>query len=200
MRYNRGMRFAALVFLLGCGKSHNEGLPPATDWATDDVTGGAKVQPPAASDDPHAGMLEDDPHAGVEGAPPLTGGDEIEAEDVAGHAPPQPADPATLIKGTLKLSPKLAGRIKPDGVIYLMVKTPGADGKPTGSALSVERLVWNGNGQPFELSGATGEVLVVARYDQDGEATKEQPGDVIGIARVKPPADKVVVELDTVVP
>lgn len=40
---------------------------------------------------------------------------------------------------------------------------------------------------------------MIARYDQDGEGTSSQPGDVIGMARVKVPADNVVIELSTVV-
>ncbi len=213
------MRFAVVGLLIAaCSSKTTDGLPPATDWSADDPTTSAPPQQPGAKRaNPHEGVPGapeiddegDDPHRDVPGAPPLQGGappvedDEGEVEeDPPAHVsvtPDQPADPAHRVRGVLKVSKIVASRLKPDGVIYLMAKLPDASGKPTGSALAVDRSTWKSDGQAFELGGASGEVLVIARYDQDGEGTSAQPGDVIGMARVKVPADNVVIELSTVV-
>ena len=44
----------------------------------------------------------------------------------------------------------------------------------------------------------TGDVVVTARYDQDGDALSKQPGDISGSIRVKIPADNVTLTLDDV--
>jgi hypothetical protein len=46
----------------------------------------------------------------------------------------------------------------------------------------------------------TGDVVLMARVDQDEDAGSRQPGDVTGQVRVKVPADKVTVTFDTVLP
>jgi hypothetical protein len=48
-----------------------------------------------------------------------------------------------------------------------------------------------------ELSG---DVVVMARYDQDSDAMTKEPGDVTGQLRVKVPANDVKLSLDTVLP
>lgn len=204
----------ALVAISACGsKGSTEGLPPASDWNTDDPTLGAAAprlegaKPP----NPHEGVpgappLGDEP---LEGAPELAEGDQAGGEEAAFEEPPahnidvssdQPIDPAHRVRGTLKVAKAVADRVKPDGVVYLMAKLPGPDGKPTGTAMAVDRLSWKADGQAFELGGASGEVLVIARYDQDADGMTAQPGDVIGMARVKVPADNVVIELSSIVP
>ncbi len=204
------------LLLAACGSKTTDGLPPATDWSADDPTTAAPPQQPQGGmkrANPHEGVPGapeiddegDDPHRGVEGAPPLQGNaptEDEEIEEPPAHisvTPDQPADPAHRVRGVIKVSKTVASRLKPDGVIYLMAKTPDASGKPSGTAMAVDRLTWKSDGQRFELGGATGEVLVIARYDQDGEGTSAQPGDVIGMVRVKVPADNVVIELSTVV-
>jgi hypothetical protein len=214
------MRLVLVALLFGCGNGRaSGGLPPATDWATDDPTGGAvapdRPHAPAHNPhgDPHAGVPgapgfgaasagQGDPHAGVPGAPPLgdTGGVDFEEPPVHGDViPDQPSNPARRVRGILRVGTKAAGRLKPDGVIFLMAKLPDAAGQPTGAALAVDRTFWKSDGQAFELGGASGEVLVIARYDQDGDGSTTEPGDVIGMARVRVPADNVVIELATVV-
>jgi hypothetical protein len=203
-------RFVILgVLLAACGnKSSNEGLPPASDWNTDDPAMGMPAPPTGVKPpNPHEGVegapdIEDDPHRGVEGAPPLNQEEQAVDEepqhiDVGSD---QPIDPAHRVRGTIKLAKAIADRVKPGGAVFLMAKLPGPDGKPTGSAMAVERESWVSDGQPFELGGATGEVLVIARYDQDEDGITAQPGDVIGMTKVKVPADNVVIELSTVVP
>ncbi len=46
----------------------------------------------------------------------------------------------------------------------------------------------------------TGDVVVIARYDQDGDAISKQPGDVLGQLHVTVPAENVVLTLDNVLP
>lgn len=186
------IRFILVGSLLAaCGnKGDHEGLPPATDWAADPGLGSAAPQPAP------------DPHEGVAGAPEQREAivEELQVEEGIDISSDQPIDPAHRVRGVLKLAKAVADRVKPDGIIYLMAKQPDAAGKPTGTAIAVDRLNWKGDGQSFELGGATGDVLVIARYDQDEDGITTEPGDVVGMARVKVPADNVVIELSTIVP
>lgn len=206
------MRFAiALVLFAACSKSSaSDGLPPATDWATGDP--GVGMAPPVPQQAmPSKGHGGRDVHEGVEGAPPLTDdqqqmpNDQTHAfaqqgDDQPQHGQNAPADPNKRIRGVFKASPKVADKLKPDGAIFIIVKKPDATGQPTGSALAVDRVTWKTAGQGFELGfeDVTGEVLVTARYDQDGDASTKEVGDVTGLVRVKIPADNVVLELDTI--
>ena len=91
--------------------------------------------------------------------------------------------------------------------MFVVVKRADKDGNPTGSPLAVDKLTWNKDELQFELTEKqamvggtelTGEVIVTARYDQDGDALSKAAGDVVGQAKVKLPADKVVIWLDTI--
>ncbi|MGN6104524.1 MAG: c-type cytochrome biogenesis protein CcmI/CycH [Kofleriaceae bacterium] len=215
--------------LAGCGKKANEGLPPATDWQSGDSAAGMAQRDPqkpkAASGqgDPHAGF--GDPHAGVPGAPPIGGGEDPHA-GMGGnpHAgggvdvtqlglqspdPSRPIDPSRRVKGVLKVHPSAKGKVAAGGAIFLIVKRADANGAPSGPPLAVEKVSWVNDAMPFELTEAnamvagtelTGDVIVSARYDQDSDAISKQPGDVTGQVRVKVPADKVELVLDTVLP
>ncbi len=186
----------ASTLLAACGtKGSTDGLPPATDWNIDLGVGSA-VAP--AQEAPRM-----NPHEGVPGAPAVDDEAAPQEEQVVEEgidSSDQPIDPAHRVRGMLKLAKAVADRVKPEGIIYLMAKTPDAAGKPTGTAMAVDRLNWKGDGQAFELGGATGDVLVIARYDQDEDGMTTQPGDVVGMARVKVPADNVVIELSTITP
>lgn len=204
------MRVLAVLAVAACGGGDGpEGLPPSTSWAEDPAAGTERPDLPRARMggdviDPHRGVPgapplgdDDDPHRGVPGAPALSPGD----DEPSVHVDPQPApNPATRVRGTLKLGTAATGKVRADGVIFLMAKTPDAAGKPTGSALAIERYLWQADGMAFEMGGASGEVLVIARYDQDGDGSTVEPGDVIGMTRVKVPADGVVITLDTIAP
>ena len=201
-----GLRAWAFVLIatFGCKKKSHEGLPPAPDFHQNNADISAMQRPEAVqppSDDPHAGMNVDEGD-----------GDEME-EGSTGQLPPghpDPTanahattsnDPALRIKGVLKVSPKLKDRLKPGAVVFLFVKTVGGDGKPAGAPVAVDRLDWTADGEAFELgSTVPGEVFVMARFDQDGDAMKAQPGDVTAQVKVKVPADKVELTLDTIVP
>jgi hypothetical protein len=91
--------------------------------------------------------------------------------------------------------------------VFVIVKRAGDDGTPQGPPLAVEKLTWSNNELPFELTEKqamiagtelTGDVVVSARYDQDGDAISKQPGDIAGSVRVKVPADNVQLTLDDV--
>ncbi|MEO8700272.1 MAG: hypothetical protein ABI867_09520 [Kofleriaceae bacterium] len=247
---------AAVVFLVACSKSTQDGLPPATEWQTGEpgaATGGAMPNKPRGvpSSDPHAGMLngtEDDsggdPHAGVPGAPPMGGGqaqpidphagvpgappigagatahsdpnnphgDVGAAVDVTslGFSSPDPnraIDPGKRVRGTIKLDAKIRDRVKPGAAVFLMIRRAGPDGKPTGMPLAVDKVTWGGDALAFELSEKqamvsvtqlTGDVVVMARFDQDTDALTKQPGDVTGMTRTTIPSDNVAVTLDTI--
>jgi hypothetical protein len=167
------------------------GIPPASSGMS---AGGA---------DPHAGMDMTDPHGGSSGGVDVS---------KLGLPPPDPnrkIDPTHRVAGIIKVHPRAKDKVKPNGAIFLMVKRPGPDGQPMGSPLAVDRVTWTQDGMAFELTEAqamvagtelTGDVIMMARYDQDSDAISKQPGDVTGQMKVKIPADKLVLTLDTVLP
>jgi hypothetical protein len=125
-----------------------------------------------------------------------------------GGATPAPAPPPAntaapaagsdhVIEGTLLL-PSSAG----SGVAIFIVAKPVTGGVP----LAVAKLVYAGGGSiAFHLddndtleSGATlvGDVVVTARYDQDGDAITKQPGDLVGSASVHVPAHAISIHVD----
>lgn len=162
-------------------------------------------------DDPQPGGTGGDPHAGVVGAPPIGGGGAATTDVTKmGLSAPdrnRAIDPTHRIRGVLKLDAKAKDRLKVDGAIFVIAKHPDANGQPAGPPLAVDKLTWTKDGMAFELTEAqamvagtelTGDVVVMARYDQDSDAMTKQPGDVMGMTRVKVPADNVVLSLDTI--
>lgn len=159
---------------------------------------------------PHQGMkmggAENNPHAGMD----MSGGG-VDVSKLGGLAPdPNRAiDPAHHIRGLLKIHPKAADRAKAGTAIFLIVKAADAAGQPTGTPLAVDKLTWTGKDLPFELTEGqamiagtqlTGDVVITARYDQDGDAISKQPGDITGQLRVKVPSENANLFLDTVLP
>jgi len=150
-----------------------------------------------------------DPHAGLDMSG--GGGGSIDVTQL-GLAAPDPArkiDPSRRVKGMLRATPRTKDRLKAGGAVFLVIRRAGTDGQPTGSPLAVEKLMWSGDAIPFELTEAnamsagtelSGDVVVMARYDQDSDAITKQSGDVAGQARTKVPADKLDVMLDTLLP
>jgi hypothetical protein len=95
------------------------------------------------------------------------------------------------------------------GVIFISVRKAGPDGNPVGAPIAVERLTISGWPTPFQLTeanamiggtGFAGDVVVMARYDQDSDAISKQPGDVTGQVKATIPADKLEIVLDKVLP
>jgi hypothetical protein len=167
---------------------------------------------------PHAGLGMGDPsnpHAGLDmdgdGEPdnPHGGGTDVTKLGLAAPDPDRPIDPSHRIAGTITIDPKTRAKLTPGTSVFLTAKRAGADGEPSGPPLAVEKLSWAGDGMAFELTEAqamtagtdlSGEVVVMARYDQDSDALSRQPGDVTGQVRVKIPAEHVKLTLDTVLP
>ncbi len=167
---------------------------------------------------PHAGLDMGDPsnpHAGLDmngdGEPdnPHGGGTDVTKLGLEAPDPDRPIDPSHRIAGTIGVDPKAKDKLKPGTSVFLIVKRAGADGAPSGPPLAVDKLTWTGDGMAFELTEAqamvagtdlSGDVVVMARYDQDSDALSRQPGDVTGQVRVKIPAEHVKLMLDTVLP
>ncbi|HEU0037083.1 MAG TPA: hypothetical protein VFQ53_41015 [Kofleriaceae bacterium] len=195
-------------------------VAPSNDPHAGMDIGRGEAEDEDSGDDPHGGMFGGDPggdpHAGVPGAPPIPGGGgggampptvDVTQLGLSSPDPNRAIDPNRRIRGTLKVHPKAKDKLKPGAAIFLIVKRPGPDGQPAGSPLAVDKLTWSADGMAFELTERqamvagtelTGEVIVMARVDQDSDAITKQPGDVTGMTRVKIPADGVVLELDTV--
>jgi hypothetical protein len=208
----------------------NQGTPQPPPGAANPHAGGDQNLPPPNvvdenGQDPHAGLrgappagIVDenghDPHAGLApGASPHGAGGPagMDTSTMGALAPDpnRPIDPAHHIRGLIKVGPKAVANAKSGGAIFLIVKQADATGQPTGTPLAVDKLTWNGKDLPFEMTEGqamikgtqlVGDVVVTARYDQDGDAISKQPGDITGQLRVKIPADNVSVVLDTVLP
>ncbi len=196
-------------------------MPAANDWQgslgpDDDPHAGVMTPGPSAAD-PHAGLdmggAGGDPHAGLDigGA----GGDPHAGLDIGGaggdpHAAPAAPDPQTAVSGAVAVAPALASTLPAGGVLFMSVRPAGADGQPAGMPMAVEVYPQASFPQAFTLSGGNqmvagagtmgGEVVIMARWDQDGDAGTKQPGDVTGMTRARVPATGLSIILDTVLP
>jgi hypothetical protein len=207
----------ALIAVVGCSRKKADGLAPGSSWQADPSAMAPDDNTPLA---PHGGTGPVNPHEGLDMS--QVGGGQGETEDPhagmaggnvdvtkTGLVPPDPnrkIDTTKYIRGTLTVDPKAAEHVTDGGAVFLVVKRPGPDGKPSGTPLAVEKMSWK-NGEGFELTDQqamvagtelTGEVIVTARFDHDGDALSKQPGDVSGSARVTLPAENVKLVLDTV--
>lgn len=195
----------AILAFAGCSDKHREGgLPPAKEWNSASGSGAAKPpqNPHAATDDnPHAGL---DPHAGMGSGSPDVGAMGLPAPD-----PNRPIDPSHRVKGVITIPPKAAAGAKSGATVFIIVKRADASGAAMGPPLAVDKLTWNKAELAFEVTERqamiagtqlTGDVVVTARYDQDGDALSKQPGDIVGQIRVTIPAENVKLVLDQVMP
>jgi hypothetical protein len=219
------MRWIAFALVLaaaaGCSRDKkSEGLPPAKEWGAD-PTGGADMNTPRAQapanphagmgmdpNNPHGGMGTDpnNPHAGMQ-MPPGGGGTDVSQLGLPAPDPSRPIDPTHHVKGKIEIDAKAKDRVKSGTAVFLKVQRADPSGTPSGPPLAVEKLTWQDGGLAFELSEANamiggtqlvGDVVVTARYDQDGDALSKQPGDVTGSVRVTIPAENVKLVLDTI--
>jgi hypothetical protein len=166
--------------------------------------------------DPHAGLNLGDlgdptnPHAGLDMSQGARGdGTDVTKLGLAAPDPDRAIDPSRRVAGMLTIDPKAKDRVKDGTAVFIVVKRAGPDGTPSGSPLAVDKLTWKAGGVPFELTDAqamvagtelSGDVVVMARYDQDSDAMTKEPGDVTGQLRVKVPAADIKLSLDTVLP
>jgi len=181
------------------------GIPPLDDkaLATAPINDHPEHAPQAANPaDPHAGLPPGHPaigggaQMGATGAPAAAGDEAATPGDI-------PFDPKSVISGTLALDPKLKGKVADGDVIYLVARSADQPGPP----LAVKRLTAGKFPMAFTLDGRdammagtkmSGKVTVSARVDKDGDAMTKNPGDVTGSKTVSVPANKVVLNLDTV--
>ncbi|HTL32829.1 MAG TPA: hypothetical protein VL326_06885 [Kofleriaceae bacterium] len=202
------------------GANPHAGMDMNNPHAGVDMSGGGGDLPPAkdwnGEGDPHAGLDMSggaNPHAGVDmsgGGNPhgAGGGVDVAKLGLPAPDPDRKIDPSHTVKGVIRVHAKAKSRVAAGGAIFLIVKRADATGAATGTPLAVDKLTWDKDEIPFEVSEKnamvggtelTGDVIVTARYDQDGDALSKEPGDVVGSAHVKIPADKVVVTLDDVI-
>ena len=218
---------ACVVTAAGCSKKTQDGLPPATEWQTAPANAAAdepvpQFTPPPGMvrrpQNPHTGLDmggdgdPSNPHAGLDmggGNPHTGGGTDVTKLGLSAPDPDRPIDPSHRIAGTITVDAKAKAQVQSGTSVFLVVKRAGADGQPSGPPLAVDKLTWSGDGMAFELTeeqamvagtDLAGDVVVMARYDQDSDALSKQPGDVTGQVKVKIPADHVVLVLDTVLP
>jgi cytochrome c-type biogenesis protein CcmH len=129
-----------------------------------------------------------------------------EARKLAGIA----AQPG--VRGTVRLSPKLKGQVKPDDTVFVFARAAPSDGTQ-GPPMPLAAFKARVSDLPMEfnlndsmavvpglkLSGF-GKVIIGARVSKRGEA-KPQPGDLLGTSKpVANDARGVVVTIDRVVP
>jgi hypothetical protein len=185
--------------------------PPGMGGAKGNPHGGLDMSDPS---NPHAGLDMGDPsnpHAGLDMDDPSNphAGTDVTKLGLAAPDPDRTIDPSHRVAGTIVVDPKVKDRVKPGTSVFLIVKRAGPDGAPSGPPLAVDKLSWSNDGVPFELTDAqamvagtelTGDVVVMARYDQDSDALSKEPGDITGQVRVKIPAENVKLSLDTVLP
>jgi hypothetical protein len=185
--------------------------------------GGARI-------DPHAGVAGApqlgggggavDPHAGVPGAPQLGGGTGgggggggVDVADLGLPAPDpgRAIDPSKVLSGTVGLGAAHQGKVPAGSVIFLAVRAADpATGQGVGMPLATDKLVVGAAWPiPFRIDEAkamvggtafSGDVVVMARFDQDHEARSKEPGDIVGQVRATIPAQNLAITLDQVLP
>lgn len=130
------------------------------------------------------------------------------ASPTAPPVEPGPPIDGPYVRGEIRVHPKAASRVVANGTVFVLVKRVSADGSPTGIPIAANKLAW-ADPLPFTLATEHalvpdnepwGDVVVMARYDQDGDAATKEPGDVVGTTRAHAPADGVTVVLDDVLP
>lgn len=178
--------------------------------------------------DPHAGVAgapplgggsmgggAADPHAGIPGAPQMGGahggGVDVAAMGLPEPDPNRPIDPTKVLTGTVALGKAHAGKVPAGSVIFLAVRQADpSTGQGVGMPMATDKLVV-GASWPIAFridetkamiggTGFSGDVVVMARFDQDHEARSKQPGDIVGQVRATIPSGDLNITLDQVLP
>jgi len=220
--------FVVCALLAGCSgkKNPDHGLAPADDWGANQTGDQAPANPhdlpppmtgPMAkpSDDEELPDVVDEngnnPHAGLKRN--AQGGEQagVDVSKMGALAPDpnRPIDPTHRVTGTITISSKMADHAKPGTPLFVIVKQADKAGQPIGTPLAVDKLAWDGKPLAYDVTEGqamvngtqmTGDVVIIARYDQDGDAMSKQPNDIVGQVRVKVPAQNANITLDTLLP
>jgi hypothetical protein len=122
--------------------------------------------------------------------------------DAAQPEPPcvdQQADPKHVISGTITFADK-SNLVKGTAIFVSAKSVTG------GHMLAVDRVVYDGHDIAFELDDSksmiggvvlSGNVIVTALYDLDGDVLTREPGDRKGQAKVRVPANGVTIVIDS---
>lgn len=204
----------------------NAGLPAAQNWSAPQPAPSSAREHGGANDpsggmgmgggDPHAGMDMGgaDPHAGMDvgGDDPHAGMDMGGDPRMAAVQPPDPdraIDESKFLKGTITPTAETKDKFKVGATVFVSVKPidPNTD-EVIGAAVAVDKLTIVGSSSlEFHLTERnamragtefSGDVLVIAWVDSDGDAISKLPGDVQGQVKAKIPADGLTLSLDTV--
>ena len=217
------------VLLAGCSgkKTSDHGLPPAGDWGAEQAGGDQAPainphdNPPpmtgpmakqGGGDDELPDVVDENgnnPHAGLRRTTAGSGGPDVAQMGALAPDPNRPIDPTHRVTGTITLSAKLADKAKLGSPLFVIVKQADKSGQPVGTPLAVDKLAWDGKPLAYDVTEGqamvngtqmTGDVVIMARIDQDGDAISKQPNDIVGQVRVKVPAQNANITLDTLLP
>jgi hypothetical protein len=196
----------ACALAIGCEKkpapaaAPSGGIPPLDDKTASAPIGDRPVHEPSAAD-PHAGMNLPAGHPSVgqmQGS--MGGAGEPGAETTPGDIP---FDPKSMVSGVIAVDPKVKAKVAAGDTIYLVARSADQPGPP----LAVKKMTAGQFPMAFTLDGRdammagtklSGKVTITARVDKDGDAMTKNPGDVTGTKTVQVPAEKIVLNLDTV--
>lgn len=214
MLLRRMALLAVVATAAACDRGEPQpGLPPASEWKPpaakpSKVEGGGRGKarsprgsashrledgPGAAAEEGEEQAADEDPHG-----PDPDHGEDGEAE---GEEEEQDLGPReTVAKGRIRAAGEASAAVAPGAVIYVSAVPVDGSGQPTGSAIAVDRFEVKQLPMEFELEGAafTGEVVITAWTDQDGEARTREPGDAEGRVRARLPATGIDLVLDKV--
>lgn len=184
------------------GNAAPTGLPTEGAPMAKGEPGGAAAAGGQAMANPHAGMDMGgggaDPHAGMD----MGGGESPHGSG----APTAPVDPNQVLSGMIDVAPALKAQVKEGDILFLSVRSVGADGTVQRVPIAVDRVDVGKLPMPFELTQANvmmqglkfeGNVQITARLDRDGEATSREPGDVEGLLKATIPTKGLKLVLDT---
>ena len=171
-------------------KAAPSGIPPLEGASKQEPVPGGRALPPGHPPigKPGAGKSA---HAGD----PFQGGGTI------------PAAGGPAVEGEIALSPTLKQKAKVGTVLFLSIRQD--QGGTPGQVLAVDRFEAKALPVRFSVDASkamvpgtsfAGDVLIMARIDQDGDAMTKSPGDLQGMAKARIPAKDVRVTIDTVLP
>jgi hypothetical protein len=212
-RARMALAILAAVALAACKREASGGMPPASEWKppapkASSVEGGGHRKGTARGSASHTLAADPaDPHAGIDMDEEEPDSPEAaeEADDPADENPhgddeEQMAPRETVASGQIRASGDATAVVKPGVVLYVSAVPVDGAGKPSGSAVAVERFEVSALPMSFELAAAhyEGDVVITGWTDADGEARTRQPGDAEGRVKAHLPAEGIDLVLDSV--